>query len=447
MRAQSLPTQVAVIGLGYVGLPLAKALGWHLPTLGFDINATRVSELARGFDANEVNSGEDPPPPHLRYSKDPLALKSADFLIVAVPTPVDKAKRPDLSYLTSASALIGRALAAGNRVSTEGERCPVVVFESTVFPGCTEEVCAPIIERESGLKSGQDFKVGYSPERINPGDREHTLDKVVKIVSGQDQDTTERVARVYSLVVKAGVYKAPDIRTAEAAKVIENIQRDLNIALMNELSMLFHRMDIDFREVLRAARTKWNFLPFTPGLVGGHCIPEDPYYLTYKAQEMGYHPEVILAGRRINDSMGAYVAQETVKLLIKTGKTVQGARVLVLGASFKEDVRDTRNTKVVPLVQELEGYGCKVQVHDPIVGADGVQQLRLTWAPEPFDGPSRYDAVVLAVPHQVFLHHEMQDYLALLRQADGGTNGVLVDVKGVLPRSDLERTGLMYWSL
>jgi UDP-N-acetyl-D-galactosamine dehydrogenase len=319
-----------------------------------------------------------------------------------------------------------------------------VVYESTVYPGCTEEVCIPVLEQESGLKAGIHFKVGYSPERINPGDPEHTLETIVKVVAAQDGDTAETMAKVYGLAVKAGVYRAPNIKTAEAAKVIENIQRDLNIALMNELAMLFHRLGIDMHQVLGAARTKWNFLPFGPGLVGGHCIPVDPYYLTHKAQEIGYHPEVILAGRRINDFMGVYVAQETIKLLIKAGRSVHGAKVLVLGGTFKENVRDVRNTRVVELVRELESYGVEVSVHDPVAHAGDLERSGLKTIGDPFRMDDRYDAVVLAVSHDVFRQQGIETYLGLLRK-DGA--GVLVDVKGVLPREAVEQAGTLYWSL
>ena len=430
-----LPRQLAVVGLGYVGLPLAAAFARHLPVIGFDIDPKRVEELRRGHDRN----GEVPPEAlrsaHLRFTTDPAALGEADFIIVAVPTPVDRAKRPDLSHLTEASRLVGRHLRSG----------ATVVYESTVYPGCTEEVCVPILERESGLRAGVDFKVGYSPERINPGDPEHGLEHVVKVVAGQDAETTERLARVYGLVVRAGIYRAPDIRTAEAAKVIENIQRDLNIALMNELAMLFHRMGLNTREVLAAARTKWNFLPFEPGLVGGHCIPVDPYYLTHKAQELGYHPELILAGRRINDAMGRYVAEQTVKLLIQAGRPVRGARVLVLGITFKENVPDVRNSRVLDLVRELEDYGCQVAVHDPLVGREGLEALEVEVADDPFSAGLRYDAVVLAVPHRPFRERPAEAYRALLD--DGIGPGVVVDVRGVLTGLERSNPHVLYWRL
>jgi UDP-N-acetyl-D-glucosamine/UDP-N-acetyl-D-galactosamine dehydrogenase len=429
-----LPSQVAIVGLGYVGLPLAIAFSKVMPTIGFDINRDRISELQNGSDRNrEIDKAilRDSP---LELTSEPSHLRRASLIIVAVPTPVDRAKTPDLSPLTEASRLVGKNL----------QRESIVVYESTVYPGCTEEVCIPVLERESGLKSGVDFKVGYSPERINPGDTEHTLETVKKIVAGQDGETSEILARVYGLVVRAGIHRAPDIRVAEAAKVIENVQRDLNIALMNELAVLFHRIGLDTAAVLEAARSKWNFLPFQPGLVGGHCIPVDPYYLTHKAQEIDYHPEVILAGRRINDSMGYYVAQEAVKLLIKSGRVVQSAEILILGASFKEDVGDMRNTRVLELVKELENYGLNVYVHDPLVGTAEMWKLGLRGVQNPFEVEHRYDAIVLAVPHRIFRDIPPEAYVALLRNHDHPA--VLVDIKGVLPRVRNEKR-VLYWSL
>jgi UDP-N-acetyl-D-galactosamine dehydrogenase len=471
-----------VIGLGYVGLSLATAFGRALPTVGFDIDPDRIRELQAGHDRTGEMKPEALKVPHLMLANDPMALERADFLIVTVPTPVDRAKRPDLSHLIEASRLIGRILktrrpttarlsspksddrlqAAGRQPNKPNEphqphqphqpNKPIIVYESTVYPGCIEEVCIPVVEQESGRKAGEDFAVGYSPERINPGDPEHTLETIVKVVAGQDRETARTMAEVYGRVVKAGVYTAPDIKTAEAAKVIENIQRDLNIALMNELSVLFHRLDLDMREVLKAARTKWNFLPFEPGLVGGHCIPVDPYYLTHKAQEVGFHPEVILAGRRINDSMGAYVAQETIKLLIEAGRSVRGASVLVLGVTFKENVRDVRNTRVVELVRELGNYGVAVSVHDPIVGAGDLQKLGLLPISDPFQprepNKPKYDAIILAVPHRAFRERALSEYLSLL--ADDGRPVVFVDVRGALPLTADEkqgRRGVLYWSL
>ncbi|MFQ5801294.1 MAG: nucleotide sugar dehydrogenase [Candidatus Methylomirabilales bacterium] len=448
--ARSLPSCVAVVGLGYVGFSLTSAFGRVIPTVGFDVDRDRIRELREGHGPNGATPPEALKGPYLSFTHDPAALQQADFFIVAVPTPVDRAKRPDLSHLTEASRTVGQVLklkALNGPGRSNGGNKPIVVYESTVYPGCTEEVCIPILERESGLKVGQDFQVGYSPERINPGDPEHTLETVVKVVAGQDAETTETMAKVYNLAVKAGVYKAPDIRTAEAAKVIENVQRDLNIALMNELSMLFHRLGMDTHEVLKAARTKWNFLPFEPGLVGGHCIPVDPYYLTHKAQEMGYYPEVILAGRRINDQMGVYVAQETVKSLIRVGKAVRGARVLVLGVAFKENVRDVRNSRVVDLVRELESYGIEVSLYDPVADIGELQRWGIRTIGDPFETDGRYDAVILAVSHQVFRQKEPEAYLRLLR-TDGAR--VLMDVKGVLPLTEKKHKGnpgVLYWSL
>ena len=457
---------VGVIGLGYVGLSLATAFGRVLPTVGFDINPDRIRELQAGHDRTGEMRPESLKVPQLVLTHDPDRLRRADFLIVTVPTPVDRAKRPDLSHLVDASRLIGHVLKIRGQHPTPNPQPnelyipnkPIIVYESTVYPGCTEEVCIPILEQESGLRAGKDFAVGYSPERINPGDPEHTLETIVKVVAAQDDATVETMAQVYGLVVKAGVHRAPDIKTAEAAKVIENIQRDLNIALMNELAVLFHRLGVDTQEVLKAAQTKWNFLPFRPGLVGGHCIPVDPYYLTHKAQEVGFHPEVILAGRRINDSMGVYVAQETIKLLIEAGRSVRGASVLVLGVTFKENVRDTRNTRVVELVHELETYGVDVAVYDPLVDASELQKLGLRPVSDPFepykpDGPNKpnrpnYDAVVLAVPHRAFCERTLSDYLSLL--ADDGRPVVFVDVKAALPLTGHEkkgRRGVLYWSL
>jgi UDP-N-acetyl-D-galactosamine dehydrogenase len=318
------------------------------------------------------------------------------------------------------------------------------VFESTVYPGCTEEVCSPVIARESGLQRGPGFRLGYSPERINPGDRLHTLETIVKVVAAEDAASLDRLARLYGRVVKAGVHRAPDIRTAEAAKVIENTQRDLNIALMNELSQLFHRLGMDTQAVLAAARTKWNFLPFEPGLVGGHCIPEDPYYLTHKAQEIGFQPNLILAGRRTNDNMGFYVAHETVKLLIRAGLAVRSAKVLILGAAFKENVPDIRNTRVVDMAAELTHYGCAVSVHDPLVSPARLESLGLRPVPDPFDGGERYDAVILAVPHREFLARSEGAYRAVLRESG---NRVLVDVKHALPWAQGAPRGLLTWGL
>ena len=430
----NLPKCIAVVGLGYVGLPLASAFGKVIPTIGFYVDENRVRELRSGADRNGELGKTDLQEELLVFTSDPSLLQRASVIIIAVPTPVDKAKRPDLSCLIDASRLVARNLT----------RNATVVYESTVYPGCTEEVCLPVIEEESGLKAGRDFKVGYSPERINPGDTEHTLAKVTKIVAGQDEETTQKLAAIYGLVVKAGIYKAPTIRTAEAAKVIENVQRDLNIALMNELAVLFHRMGLDTQEVLKAARSKWNFLHYEPGLVGGHCIPVDPYYLTFKAQEIDYHPEVILAGRRINDSMGRYVAQETVKLLIRAGRVVRGASALILGATFKEDVSDMRNTRITDVVQELESNGINVNVYDPFVTPGELQKFHMRGVKNPFATKEKFDALVLAVPHRMFLDMPPEAYLGLMR--NGGKPAVFVDLKGV-QRDAGARNDVLYWSL
>jgi UDP-N-acetyl-D-galactosamine dehydrogenase len=421
--------------LGYVGLPLAAAFGKVISTIGFDINDDRVRELRKSLDRNGEVGKADLQAKLLEFTSDAATLRRSSFIIVAVPTPVDRAKRPDLSCIVGASRLVAKNLSRG----------ATVVYESTVYPGCTEEICLPVIEQESGLKAGRDFKIGYSPERINPGDTEHTLDKVVKIISGQDEETAQKIAAVYGLVVKAGVYKAPTIRTAEAAKVIENIQRDLNIALMNELSVLFHRLGLDTVEVLKAARSKWNFLRYEPGLVGGHCIPVDPYYLTFKAQEIDHHPDVILAGRRINDYMGHFIAQETVKLLIRAGRVVRGASALILGATFKENVRDMRNTRVTDVVQELEDNGVNVTVYDPLVVPAELQKHKLRpMKNNPFQSKEKFDAVVLAVPHRIFVDTPPEAYLSLMR--NGGKPAVFVDVKGV-QRDATNKNGVLYWSL
>lgn len=431
--SEGLPEKIAVVGLGYVGLPLATAFGQVLPTIGFDINERRVQRLNHGVDDNNDVPPDRVKAPKLTYTCDPLMLREADFVIVAVPTPVDEAHRPDLTPLLSASRLVGQNLRPG----------AVVVFESTVYPGCTEEDCVPVLEHESGLKAGVNFFVGYSPERINPGDHKHSLENIIKIVSAQDERSLEKVAATYSAIVEPGVYRAPTIRTAEAAKVIENVQRDLNIALMNELAMLFHRMGIDTTEVLRAAGTKWNFLAFEPGLVGGHCIPVDPYYLTHKAEVLGYHPMMILAGRRINDGMGAYVAGETVKLLIAAGIPVRHSRVLIMGCTFKPDVKDLRNSKVFDLIRELESYTVDVEVYDPLVGVAGLQKRGLNAVADPFDGKHRYNALVLAVPHSDFKSRKTEDYVALV---EGPPAGVMVDLKGTLDGKAVN-SGVSYWRL
>ncbi|MFO7155552.1 MAG: nucleotide sugar dehydrogenase [Pseudomonadota bacterium] len=423
--------RIAVVGLGYVGLPVAIALARKYPeTIGFDINPSRIRALREGVDVTGEVSGEELRQSTIRFTSDSEDLRSATFFVVAVPTPVDANRRPDLEPLRRASETVGRALSRG----------AVVVYESTVYPGVTEEFCGPILERASGLRRGVDFKLGYSPERINPGDREHTLERVTKVVSGEDEETLERVAAVYEAIVPAGVHRAPSIRTAEAAKVIENAQRDLNIAFMNELALIFDRLGLRTKDVLAAARTKWNFLPFTPGLVGGHCIGVDPYYLTFKAEEVGYHPQVILAGRRINDGMGAWVAQKAVKLLASRGDLVKGARVGVLGLTFKENVPDLRNSRVVDILQELSSFGIEAMVHDPL--ADPAE-ARQEFGVELCELSAFRDlhALILAVPHRAYLEMGPGRLGAMLR---GG--GVFMDVKSVFEPSDLP-ANLVYWSL
>jgi len=424
--------KIAVVGLGYVGLPLAVAFGKQHATTGFDLSTEKVAAYKRGVDpTGEVSGDELRAARHLSVTSDPASLREADFVVVAVPTPVDDAHRPDFKPLLSASETVGKHLKRG----------AVVVFESTVYPGATEEVCVPAIERHSGMKWKTDFFVGYSPERINPGDKERTLTKIVKVVAGDTPETLERVAQVYGSVVTAGVHRASSIRVAEAAKVIENTQRDLNIALMNELAIIFHRLGIDTLEVLQAAGTKWNFLPFRPGLVGGHCIGVDPYYLTHKAEEVGYHPQVILAGRRINDGMGKYVAEQTVKHLIQGGFAVRGENIVVLGLTFKENCPDIRNTRVIDVVRELESYGAVVHVHDPIASeaeAEHEYGIRLT----SWDSLPRAAAIILAVAHSEFKSRSVDEYVSKI-----ASGGVLMDVKGQADIPSLQKRGIKVWRL
>jgi UDP-N-acetyl-D-glucosamine/UDP-N-acetyl-D-galactosamine dehydrogenase len=423
---------VAVVGLGYVGLPIAVAFGKRHHTIGFDINKAKVEELQKGFDRTGEVSASDLRASDVQYTQDPFALKQADFIIVAVPTPINEAQQPDLKALRMSSELIGKNMSPGT----------IVVYESTVYPGATEEVCLPILEKTSGLKAGVDFKVGYSPERINPGDKEHTLEKIVKVVSAQDEESLEIVAATYGLVVKAGVHKASSIKVAEAAKVIENTQRDLNIALMNELALIFHRLGIDTKGVLEAAGTKWNFLKFSPGLVGGHCIGVDPYYLTHKAESVGYHPQVILAGRRINNGMGKFVAEQTMKRLGQLGRPVNELKVSVLGLTFKENVPDLRNSKVPDIIKELQEYGVQVVVHDPLAESEeAVAEYGLHLSE--WGSLTNADGIVLAVAHRAYVEMGPQKILDLLRNQE---HGVLIDVKSVLDQSKLPKS-LAYWRL
>jgi UDP-N-acetyl-D-galactosamine dehydrogenase len=426
--------KIAVVGLGYVGLPLAAAFGRVAEVIGFDIMEKKVEALRQGHDATGELTSEDLASTKIDYTTDPAKLKEARFLVVTVPTPIDANNRPDLRPVESASRMIGKNLSRGS----------IIVYESTVDPGVTEEICVPILEKESGMKCGADFRVGYSPERINPGDKVHTVDKIIKVVSGQDGETLETVARVYEMIVKAGVHRAQSIKVAEAAKVIENTQRDINIALMNELSIIFGKLGIDTQAVLEAAGTKWNFLKFTPGLVGGHCIGVDPYYLTHKAESVGYHPEVILSGRRINDYMGKYVVENTLKQMIRAGKAIQGSRVLVLGLTFKENVPDIRNSKVVDIVAGLSEYGVEVCVADPLADpAEAMHEYGITLSSIESSGP--VDAVVLAVAHEAYARITPETLAGLMKKGNG--KGVVIDVKGFLDRRLVEEAGLRYWRL
>jgi UDP-N-acetyl-D-glucosamine/UDP-N-acetyl-D-galactosamine dehydrogenase len=424
--------KVAIVGLGYVGLPIAVAFGKQQRVIGFDINKEKIEELRRGFDRTGEVSTDDLKDSQVEYTAEANELKKADFIIVAVPTPINEALQPDLKALRMSSELIGKNMSAGT----------IVVYESTVYPGVTEEVCLPILEKTSGLKSGVDFKVGYSPERINPGDKEHTLTKIVKVVSAQDEESLEIVASTYELVVKAGIHKAPSIKVAEAAKVIENTQRDLNIALMNELALIFHRLGIDTKAVLDAAGTKWNFLKFFPGLVGGHCIGVDPYYLTYKAESVGYHPEVILAGRRINNGMGKFVAEQAMKRLGQLDRPLKELKVAVLGLTFKENVPDLRNSRVPDIIRELQEYGVQVLVHDPLAELqEAVAEYGIHLSE--WDHLKNMDGIILAVAHREYTEMGTQKLVSLLRSQE---RGVVIDVKSVLEQSKLPKS-LSYWRL
>ncbi|BCG47673.1 UDP-N-acetyl-D-glucosamine 6-dehydrogenase [Citrifermentans bremense] len=423
--------KISVVGLGYVGLPVAVAFGRVQRTIGFDISSKRIEELRSGLDRTGEVSSEDLLSAEICFTDKIEDLALADFHVVAVPTPVDPANQPDLSLLCSASETVGRALKKGD----------IVVYESTVYPGVTEEVCLPILESVSGLKSPDDFTVGYSPERINPGDKEHTFTSILKVVSGQDQRTLEQVAAVYSSVVKPGGHLAPSIKVAEAAKVIENTQRDLNIALMNELALIFDRLGIDTSEVLAAAGSKWNFLNFKPGLVGGHCIGVDPYYLTYQAEKIGYIPQVILAGRRINDGMGKFIAQRAVKEIIRAGHHVLGSYVTVLGLTFKENCPDLRNSKVVDILTELSDYGLKVQVCDPIADPAEAQQAYGVTLHEP-ERLHPAVAVIAAVAHDSYRAWGAKKFASLMVE-----NPVLIDVKGIYDSRAMSAAGIRVWCL
>jgi UDP-N-acetyl-D-galactosamine dehydrogenase len=424
---------ISVIGLGYVGMPIAVTYAKKVKVIGFDINKEKINLYKSGIDPTKEVGNEVIQNTTVEFTSDEHKLSDARFHIVAVPTPVHDDHTPDLRPVEGASRVLGRNL----------ERGSIVVFESTVFPGVTEEICVPILEKESGLKCGIDFYIGYSPERINPGDQVHRLETVIKIVSGMDAQTLDIIAKVYEIVVEAGVYKAPSIKVAEAAKVIENSQRDINIAFMNELSIIFNKMGISTKEVLEAASTKWNFLKFSPGLVGGHCIGVDPYYLTYKAEQLGYHSQIILSGRRINDDMGRYIAEHVVKKMIFMGSQVKGAKVAVLGFTFKENCPDTRNTKVIDIINELREYGIEPLVCDPVADSQEAEHLYgISLIPKTSVGT--VDALIIAVAHNEFLGLGVED---LDRYFSSKTKKVVIDVKSILNRSQFEQAGYAYWSL
>lgn len=432
MARTATDARVAVVGLGYVGLPLAiRFAQTGVPTLGFDIQQTRIEELQANTDRTGEVSADILAATALTLSYDPELLRTANFVIIAVPTPVTDAKQPDLTPVEGAARLVGKHLAKG----------AIVVLESTVYPGVTEEVLAPILAQESGLKLGEDFAVGYSPERANPGDTEHTVDKIIKIVSGMDEATLDRVDAVYRLVCKAGTHRAATIKTAEAAKAIENIQRDINIALMNELSLIFDKLGIQTHDVLEAAGTKWNFHKYAPGLVGGHCIPVDPYYLTHLAERVGYHPQVMLAGRRINDSMAGNVADRCIQSLIQTDHRVRGSKVLVVGLTFKENVNDTRNSKVVDLVARLEEFGVAILLHDPLLSKAQIEKQFRGTVVEDLDAFGQADAIILAVAHKEIIQRSLADLVKHIHPS-----GVFVDIRGMYRNQRLPE-GMQYQTL
>jgi UDP-N-acetyl-D-glucosamine/UDP-N-acetyl-D-galactosamine dehydrogenase len=423
---------ISIIGLGYVGLPLAIEFSKKVKVIGFDVNNKKVDTYKAGIDVTKEVGNEEVKNSSVLFTSSEADLKNANFHIIAVPTPINMDKTPDLKPLIGASEILGRNLNKGS----------IVVYESTVYPGVTEDVCVPVLEKLSGLKCGIDFKVGYSPERINPGDKTHTLTKILKIVSGMDEETLNEIADIYSIIIEAGVYKAESIKVAEAAKVIENSQRDINIAFMNELAIIFNKMGIDTKSVLKAAGTKWNFINMSPGLVGGHCIGIDPYYLTYKAEQLGYNPQVILAGRRINDSMGKYISENTVKQLIKADKQIKGARILLLGLTFKENVPDTRNTRVIDIITELLEYGVNVCVVDPAADKEeAFKEYGITI--EDFDSVDNFDAVIAAVPHREFQKINLEE----LKKKYSSNKFVLMDVKGMFDLEEVKKSGYIYWRL
>jgi len=424
--------KIGVVGLGYVGLPLSVHMAQNFSVIGFDIQSKRIQELKDGMDRTREVDSERLKQVNILFTDSPQALSSCAIIIIAVPTPIDEARTPDLTPLRSATEIVGHHMQTNS----------IIVYESTVYPGATEEVCVPILEQVSGMTYNKDFAVGYSPERINPGDHERTLDKITKVVSASNSETLELLSKIYGKVIHAGIHCAPSIKVAEAAKVIENTQRDINIALMNELSMIFNRMGIRTQDVLDAARTKWNFLPFYPGLVGGHCIGVDPYYLTFKAESLGYHPEMILAGRRINDFMGKYIAEKTVKMIIATGKPVMGGKVAVLGLTFKENVPDLRNTKVVDIIQELKEYGLDVYVHDPYAEAkEALDHLRLTLTS--LEDIPKVNAVIIAVKHREYLKMGLTQISSFCIPK----HPLIIDVKSAFDSEVAREMEINYWCL
>lgn len=427
--------KISLIGLGYVGMPIAIAFAKKAEVIGFDISQEKVNLYNQGIDPTKEVGDEVIKETTVDFTSDEKKLTEAKFHIIAVPTPVNSDHTPDLKPVESASRTVGRNLTKGS----------IVVFESTVYPGVTEDICIPILEKESGLKCGKDFKVGYSPERINPGDKVHRLETIVKVVSGMDEESLDVIAKVYELVVDAGVHRAASIKVAEAAKVIENSQRDINIAFMNELSIIFNKMEIDTKEVLEAASTKWNFLNFSPGLVGGHCIGVDPYYLTYKAEQMGYHSQIILSGRRINDDMGKYVVENLIKNLIKANVPVKEAKVAILGFTFKENCPDTRNTRVIDIVEELKEYGITPMIADPQADAEEAKyEYGITF--DEIADVQEVDAIVVAVGHDQFMNLSQDDFDKMFKK-ESNENKVIIDIKGILDRKEYEEAGYNYWRL
>lgn len=424
--------KICLVGLGYVGLPLAVAFAKSgSDVIGFDVNEKRIEELKQNKDTTNELTKEELSSVSIEFTPDPSSIKQSKFIIVTVPTPITKAKKPDLKYVESASKMVGENL----------QKEAIVVFESTVYPGVTEEICIPILEKYSNLKCGQDFKVGYSPERVNPGDKEHTVDKILKVVSGMDKESTDKIAEVYEKAITAGVFKAANIKTAEAAKVIENIQRDLNIALTNELSLIFEKIGIRTKDVLEAAGTKWNFHKYSPGLVGGHCIGVDPYYLTYKAEELGYHPQVILAGRRINDSIAEHVADETIKLINKCGVVPNKSKVLVMGLTFKENVKDTRNSKIKDTIKHLQDLGVEIIGCDPMLDK-GVSEKDFEVSNIKFQEAKEFDGIILSSIHKEFKKLSLENLKKATKE-----NSFLVDIKSVFKPKEAEEKGFLYWSL